>query len=88
MLERALVIAGGREIRLEHLPMEIQDAPTADSTGGDGFVQRVDAFKKELLLQALREAGWSKKTAAARLGLSPRAMSHYVGRFDLDRHRS
>ncbi len=88
VLERALVIAGGGEIHLDHLPMEIQDAPQTGNADGGDFVQQVDAFKRELLLRALREAGWSKKTAAAGLGLSPRALSHYVGRFDLDRHRS
>jgi len=91
VVERALVIAGGGEIHLDHLPMEIQDAPSNGNGGdidADTFTHQVDAFKKELLLEALRRSHWSKKEAAASLGLSPRAMSHYVSRFELDRHRS
>ncbi len=88
VLERALVIAGGEEIRAGHLPVEIREGDArAAADPGDDFTARVEGFKRRLLLDALRAAGWSKKDAAAALGLSPRAMSHYVARYDLDRHR-
>ena len=88
VLERSLVIAGGNEIQLEHLPFEIQYGPPPPaSTDGGGLNERVDAFKKRVLLEALEDASWSKKGAAAALGLSQRAMSHYVTRYDLDSHR-
>ena len=87
VLERALVIAGGGEIALEHLPVELQELPERPEEAGGGFHAQVEDFKKDLLIEALQNAGWSKKDAASALGLSQRAMSHYVARFDLDRHR-
>ncbi len=88
VLERALVIAGGGEVRLEHLPVEIQEGrETARDLESGGFIDRVEEYKRRLLVEALRDARWSKKDAAASLGLSPRAMSHYIARFDLEHER-
>lgn len=88
VLERALVIAGGEEIGVEHLPVEIGDShPHGGPCCCQSFSGCVEAYKRTLLVEALTACGWSKQDAAARLGLSPRAMSHYVARFDLDRDR-
>jgi transcriptional regulator with PAS, ATPase and Fis domain len=87
VLERALVLAGGGIVELEHLPWEMQEQ-NVDVESNDGrFNSRVEAYKKRLLLEALRKHGWVKKEAAKELGLSQRAFSHYVARFGLDSHR-
>lgn len=88
VLERALVIAGGGEIRPEHLPLEIQEMPVAEDEQAEGFLTQVERYKRGLLLDALKQAKWSKKDAASILGLSQRAMSYYVARYDLDAGRS
>ncbi len=85
VLERAMVIAGGGTIEIDHLPLEIQEVTAI--AAGDGFASQVDAYKKSLLIDTLRSTGWSKKNAAQSLGLSQRALSHYVTKFQLDDHR-
>lgn len=94
VLERALVIAHGETIDLGHLPEEIVATPPAvagepapRSTEGS-LVERVEEFKKRCLVEALQGSQWVKSNAARSLGLSPRALSHYVARYDLDRYRS
>lgn len=86
ILERALVLAGGGHVDIEHLPVELQrrDVPKDVSSS---FHDVVEEFKRGVLLGALRTAGWSKKTAAEQLGLTQRAFSHYVAKYDLDRER-
>ena len=85
-LERALVLSRGKKIEERHLPLEIQEGKPA-IRGGDGFSAKVEEFKKNLLLEALRTANWSKKDAAERLDLSQRALSHYINKFELDKYR-
>lgn len=94
VLERAAVLAGEvTPIDLSHLPAEIAEerglpAPVPVGVEGAGtFGEGVDRYKVEALLSALRAHGWRKKEAAAQLGLTPRALSHYITRFDLERHR-
>ncbi len=87
VLERGLVLGGGGTVQLEHLPVELQDATSHQNTDGPTFHAEVERFKRELLLQVLRETGWSKKQAAANLGLSQRAFSHYVTKYGLDEYR-
>ncbi|MBN1336717.1 MAG: sigma-54-dependent Fis family transcriptional regulator [Deltaproteobacteria bacterium] len=86
VMERAAVLSPGPVIR--SLPLEAVSAsrPPVDSEDGD-FQEAVDSFKVRRLVRVLEETGWCKQEAARRLGLSPRALSHYVRRYDLDRFR-
>ena len=86
LLERATVLAGDEIIDTRHLPDELFESGAKSGQGS--FVQRAEAFKAKLVLEALRRCGWVKKDAAASLGLSPRALSHYIRKYDLDRQRS
>ncbi len=88
VLERALVLAGGGVVDVDHLPMELQEHASADGDDRpESFQSRIDRIKRDLLLEALRETDWKKKEAAKQLGLSKRAFSHYVSRFELDSYR-
>ncbi|MBN2529498.1 MAG: sigma-54-dependent Fis family transcriptional regulator [Deltaproteobacteria bacterium] len=87
VLERSLVLAGGGLILPEHLPWEVQDAGEGTTDNEEFFNVRVNAYKKKLLLESLRKHAWVKKDAATSLGLSQRAFSHYVARFNLDNQR-
>jgi len=82
VLERAVVLADRGIIGQEHLPEEILESRSRDAV--DSFHGRVDAFKRKLLVESLERTGWRKKHAAENLGLSQRAFSHYVKRYDLD----
>ncbi len=91
VLERAAVLCTGGLIRPEDLPVELSlpsEAPAGATTELQDLNEAVDAFKRERLLAALHATGWRKAEAASLLGISPRAMSHYVQRFDLNQERS
>lgn len=88
ILERALVLAGGGIVGMEHLPWEMHEIHNESGEGDGQFNARVEAYKKKLLLEALVKNGWIKKEAARTLGLTQRAFSHYVARFVLDKCRS
>ncbi len=85
VLERAIVLSGDGPIAPVHLPEELLTLGPGDDA--QDFHGQVDQFKRRLLIDALQDTGWKKKEAAARLGLSQRAFSHYVKRYDLDRDR-
>jgi len=87
VLERAAVLSPGPEIGLVHLPAEIRSPCPPGEAPCESLSDSVDRYKEQVLLSALRACNWQKSKAAARLGISARAMSHYVQRFDLDRHR-
>jgi len=88
ILERALVLNGGGVIDVEHLPWEIQEERADRQEDNGCFNLSVDAYKKKLLLDALSRNGWVKKEAARELGLSRRALSHYITRYGLDSYRT
>jgi len=90
VLERAAVLAGRDEITEADLPSEILSDRAPAPQGGhedQGLNASLESYKIQLLLDALQAAGWKKKRAAEQLGLSPRALSHYIQRYDLERFR-
>ena len=87
VLERAMVLAGTDDIAVKYLPSEIRVDHLPDREPEGDFGHRLESFKVRLLLDALQESGWVKQAAAERLGLSPRAMSHYLARYGLEKYR-
>ena len=93
-LEYALVHVDGKTVLERHLPTEIQqadhhvaDRPTA---GAPALVQRYyrapaqrQVQEKEILLQALKEAGGNKSAAAERLGMSRTTLWKKLKQYDI-----
>jgi DNA-binding NtrC family response regulator len=81
-LERAVALARGGPIRLEHLPAEIAAAvepPAAPPAGaGDGRLQplgeAVEAFERAYIQRALEKTGGHRGRAAALLGISRKSL--------------
>ena len=98
VLERALVLSGGGTVGIENLAVELQCAPQSlncsscsscdNGDESEGFNTKVEGFKKKLLIETLKNCGWTKKDAATHLGLSQRALSHYVARYELDKYKT
>ncbi|MFH1468350.1 MAG: sigma-54 dependent transcriptional regulator [Pseudomonadota bacterium] len=87
-LERAVVLSSHDTLQVEDLPPDIPTpGPLEEGEDVGPFTTAVEAFKRATLLSALRATHWRKGEAAERLGLSARAMSHYVRRYDLDAAR-
>ncbi len=90
VLERAAVLSREPLLGMGGLPGDLRRLVEADGIEPDqdgSFSSAVERFKRSTILAALRATGWRKAEAAERLGLSPRAMSHYVKRFELDQYR-
>jgi len=92
LLERAAVLSMDDCIRDVSLPRPTGSAATALTPVDASLPQlaqgelneAIEVFKSGHILEALQGAGWKKKHAAATLGISPRALSHYIKRYELE----
>ncbi len=86
LLERAAVLSPEDTIRELVLPRPARTTLAAAFPDGD-LNDAVESFKRSRILGALEASGWKKKEAAEALGLSPRALSHYIQRYGLEAER-
>ena len=69
VIERAAVLADGPDVTPRDLPPRVA-APTADPAGEGGAYQAsVNAYRRELIINALARTGGNRAAAAAALGL-------------------
>jgi DNA-binding NtrC family response regulator len=71
VLQVAAALAGGGEIRAEHLELPV----AAPAERGDYHAQ-VEAYRRRLIEAALEASGGNRAEAARRLGLSRQALSY------------
>lgn len=82
-IERACAVCAGDSIRAEHLPeplsgqrkSALRAAPLA-TEGAPTLPERLRAFERELLREALREARGNRTQAARALGIPRRTLTH------------
>lgn len=79
VVERLQFQPGGELISTVDLPQEI----TASAPRGDSFDDKVEAYKKHLILSAWRDTGMSQKKAAGLLGISYDQFRHYFKKYGL-----
>ena len=68
-MERAVLLAGGPVIRLEHLPDAYRSQP-ASASQGDDLRGQVSELERAHVLAVLEECGNNQTLAAKRLGIS------------------
>jgi DNA-binding NtrC family response regulator len=73
VLEVAAALAGGGEIRAEHLEL-----PDAAPEPAGHYQGRVEAFRRRLVREALDASDGNQAEAARRLGLTRQALSYLV----------
>lgn len=61
----------------------LDPSPAGLGAGGPGLSERLDRYAKSLVLEALQRTGGKKAEAARLLGLSPRALTHYLRKFGI-----
>jgi DNA-binding NtrC family response regulator len=83
VIERLYVCDRDRTIQSSELPLEVT---TTEPLRG-GFSQRVRAFEKALLRNALQDAGANQRLAAERLGMSYDQFRHYYKKYALGEPR-
>jgi DNA-binding NtrC family response regulator len=77
IVEHALVLSGGDEIDLEHLPEEVRGEPIPASPRSLSSIPLVDAvraFERDYLLRSLRRCEWHKGRTAEMLGISRKTL--------------
>ena len=93
VIERAIVMGTGREIRLEDLPSEILEprprevaGPTDAEPGCEENLrleERIGALEVKLIVQALKASHRNRTLAAERLGISDRALRYKVQKYGI-----
>jgi DNA-binding NtrC family response regulator len=78
-MERALRLANGGEILAEHLPSD--SLPVASGEGR--LREHVDSIERDAIVKALADANHNQTHAAARLGVSRRALIYKMEKYGL-----
>ncbi len=90
VIERAVILATGTEIRPEDLPVEIRSySPAAFSVSGeeDGYSASLDELKRKQILSVLEQTGWHQGKASEMLGISPSTLYRQLKSYGLTRAR-
>jgi DNA-binding NtrC family response regulator len=86
VVEHALVLSGGDEVDLEHLPEEVRGEPIASTPRNSPLplVEAVRSFERDYLLRALRRCQWHKGRTAEMLGISRKTLWQKLKAYGID----
>lgn len=88
VIERAVIVASGDTIEGHDLPPTLQIKDIADKGVIKGtFEQMVAAYEKELITDALKDAGGNQSIAAKVLGTTKRIIQYKITKYDIDYSR-
>jgi DNA-binding NtrC family response regulator len=84
IIEQAVVLARGSIIGIDDLPMTMQYPSGGEDDYSTGsFGQRVQAFEKSLIREALQQSNGVQTKAAAALGMSERHLRYKLQKYGL-----
>jgi Nif-specific regulatory protein len=83
-VERAVILTNGPVIHHHHLPLEIQSSGGSDALATLGLSEALEAYEKELLQDALRQARGVRSQAARLLMTSERVFSYRLRKHHID----
>jgi len=90
IIERAVVLSRSEIIETNDLPVQMQTisqqdqkAPLRYYTGN--FRQKIEAFEKDLILDALKKADYNQSQAARELGLSERNLRYKMAKYGISK---
>jgi Nif-specific regulatory protein len=86
-IERAVLLAHDDVILGHHLPPTLQTAEASGTRTSGGLQVQVEAFERELVLDALKSARGNMAAAARSLGITERIMGLRVARFAIEPKR-
>jgi two-component system response regulator AtoC len=92
VIERAVVLSCGGEIRPEHLLLHagtVRDAPSANQSPprDSSLAEEVDALERARIVQALEKTGGNQTRAAKLLGIARRTLINRMEAYGLQRPR-
>lgn len=83
-IERAFVLARGRSITLEDLPPEVLEGEAGAAAQSRRDLRSAEPEgEREIILQALAEAGWNKARGARRLGLARNTLYAKMDKYNI-----
>jgi two-component system response regulator PilR (NtrC family) len=83
---RAVLLSPGDSLSMDVLPAEILAKKSVPPPGEQGsFNDRVDAFKRRLIIETLEEHSWIQKKAAAGLRLKPSTLNELIKRLGIQK---
>jgi two-component system response regulator FlrC len=85
LLQRALILVNGPVIQPEHVQFELaaeatETKPATVRTARSSLADSLGQAERDLILDALRAGGASRREVAARLGISPRTLRYKLAR--------
>jgi DNA-binding NtrC family response regulator len=81
LVHRAVVLARGETITTADLPLHVAGLAPEPTGAAGGFVERVRAFERALIFEALEQAGGVQTRAAAALGMSERHLRYKLKKY-------
>ena len=84
LIERAVVLAEGAELKLEDFPPQIGQAAPPPPAGEGGLEEQVACLEISLIRDALQRNQGNKSAAARDLGLSERAIRYKMKKYSLE----
>ena len=83
LVHRAVVLARDEVVTTSDMPLHLGDL-RPEATGADAapFKQRVEAFEKALILEALDRSGGVQTRAAAALGMTERHLRYKLKKYE------
>jgi two-component system response regulator AtoC len=88
MVERAFILAGGKDLRPEHFPLDagahaLTSAPMEPTLSDLRLEPAVEALERSLIAAALRDSGGNKSRAAQKLEISERSVWYKLKKYGL-----
>jgi DNA-binding NtrC family response regulator len=87
-VERAVLVARGREITVADLPESLQAAPAASDDAAAPAPGSLAEIERASIIRALEASGWNKQAAAALLGLRRPTLYSKMRRHGIPQRRS
>jgi Nif-specific regulatory protein len=87
IVERAVLVCDGRVIHGHHLPATLQTAEASGTVTDLSLQEAVDAYEKDLILDALKTSRGNRTKAARLLHSTERIISYKVRKFRIDCRR-
>ena len=87
VIERAVLVCDGQVIHAHHLPPTLQTAEASGTVTDLSLVESVDAYEKDLILDALKTSRGNRTKAARLLHSTERIISYKVRKYRIDCRR-
>ena len=86
-IERAVLVCDGGVVHAHHLPPTLQTAEASDTVPRVSLTESVEAFEKDLLLDALKTTRGNRARAAKLLGTTERIFNYKVRKYRVNAER-